>query len=92
MFLTTATIINILVGLFLGPRLAFKRGGALDRVFSIYSAISYAVPAWWLGLMMIYIFVYKIPIFPRQQGFSHQTPPQILWEGSSIWLAMLCFP
>jgi len=75
MFLTTATIINILIGLFLGPRLAFKRGGALDRVFSIYSAISYAVPAWWLGLMMIYIFVYKIPIFPPPTGLLSPNPP-----------------
>lgn len=45
LFLTTATLINIALGLTLGPLLAFRRGGILDRFFSIYSAVSYALPA-----------------------------------------------
>ncbi len=75
MFLTTATVINIILGLSLGTMLAFRRGGVLDRFFSIYSAVSYALPAWWLGLLLIYVFVYKIPIFPQPTGLLSPNPP-----------------
>jgi peptide/nickel transport system permease protein len=75
LFLTTATLINIALGLTLGPLLAFRRGGILDRFFSIYSAVSYALPAWWLGLMLIYVFVYRIPIFPPPTGLLSPNPP-----------------
>ncbi len=75
MFLTTATVINIILGLVLGTALAFRRGGFLDRFFSLYSAISYALPAWWLGLLLIYVFVYRIPIFPPPTGLLSPNPP-----------------
>jgi peptide/nickel transport system permease protein len=72
---TTATIIQILVGLYLGTLLAFRRGSRLDRFFSLYAAVSYATPAWWLGLFLIFFFVYRFPLFPVPSGLYSPNPP-----------------
>ncbi|MER3602347.1 MAG: peptide ABC transporter permease [Nitrososphaerota archaeon] len=72
---TTATVIQILVGLYIGTLLAYRRGSFLDRFFSVYAAVSYATPAWWLGLFLIFLFVYRIPIFPVPSGLYSPHPP-----------------
>lgn len=74
--LTTATLINAALGITIGPRIAFRRGSISDRVLSIYSAISYALPTWWLGLLLIYLLVYRYPVFPTPTGLFSPNPPQ----------------
>lgn len=72
--LTSATVIDIFAGLWIGTKVAFRRGSRIDKVVGLYAAISYALPSWWLGLLLIFLFVYRVPLFPVPSGlFSPQT-------------------
>ncbi len=61
---TTGQIIIILIGLFLGLKAAQKAGSLIDRIVGFASMISYSLPMWWLGMIMILIFSYKLHWFP----------------------------
>ncbi len=73
LLLTTAMIITAVVGLAVGARMAARAGSKLDRVISYFSAISFATPAWWIGILMILVFAFKLGILPA--GGMYSTPP-----------------
>ena len=73
LLLTTSLVITACIGLAVGVRLATRVGTPLDRGISYFSAISYAVPAWWMGIQMILFFVYYFQFFPT--GGMYSTPP-----------------
>ena len=62
-----------LVGLGIGVLIATRAGGRLDRTISIISSVSFAMPAWWLGILLILIFGVYWPILPSSGMYS--TPP-----------------
>jgi peptide/nickel transport system permease protein len=51
-----STILAIIVGVWIGIRGAWKRGGAFDNASTGTSLTLYAMPEWWLGLMLIAVF------------------------------------
>lgn len=71
---TTASLIELLFGVWLGLKKAQKPGGTLDRSTSIITMIVYGLPSWWLGMMLIMAFVYGIKIFPSG-GILSVPPP-----------------
>lgn len=73
LLLTTATAITTVIGLLVGVKLATRAGTALDRGVSYFSAISYALPAWWAGILLILLLAFKIPLLPS--GGLYGTPP-----------------
>ena len=73
LLMTTTIVINFLVGLFVGVKIATKPGSLRDRSMSFYSAFSYALPTWWLGIIMILIFAFYFRIFPY--GGMYSSPP-----------------
>ncbi len=73
LLLTTSLIITAAIGLMVGVRLATRVGSPLDRGVSYFSAISYAVPAWWMGILLILIFAFQVRLFPS--GGMYSTPP-----------------
>ena len=73
MLVTTSTIITTVLGLVVGVRMATRVGSRLDRVMAYFAAISFAVPAWWLGILMIVIFAFKLQWLPS--GGMYSTPP-----------------
>jgi peptide/nickel transport system permease protein len=82
LLLTTSFIITAIVGLLVGVRMATRVGSKLDRVVAYVAAISFAVPAWWLGILFILIFAFKIPILPS--GGMYSNPPTA--PGIDRWL------
>ncbi len=70
---STAIAINFLIGIFLGVRIATRPGSKLDRATSFLSAVSYAVPTWWLGILFILIFAFYLKFFPY--GGLYSSPP-----------------
>lgn len=70
---TTAIGINYLIGIFLGVKVAAKPGTRLDKFVSFLSAVSYAVPTWWLGIMFILVFAFYLKLFPY--GGLYSSPP-----------------
>ena len=61
---TTAKIIIILIGLALGVKSAQKPGSLLDRTVSILAMFTTSLPMWWLGMLMILLFVVSLGWLP----------------------------
>jgi peptide/nickel transport system permease protein len=57
-------LVQLFVGLPIGLLSALKQGGWVDRVGMLFSLLFVAVPGFWLGLILLYLFAYRIPIFP----------------------------
>jgi peptide/nickel transport system permease protein len=89
--MVTVLIINFILSLVIGVKVATKPGSFLDRIISLYSAISYALPAWWLGMLMILTFAFFVRVFPF--GGMYSTPPPtdpLMRSLDMIW--HLCLP
>jgi peptide/nickel transport system permease protein len=60
----TSTILSTVIGVYLGIRGAWKRGGRFDKVSTGGSLILYSMPEWWLGLLLIAAFAVGIGPLP----------------------------
>jgi len=61
---TTAQIIIILIGITLGTKCAQKPGSLLDRTISILAMVTTSLPTWWVGMLMILLFVFYAGLLP----------------------------
>jgi peptide/nickel transport system permease protein len=61
---TSALGISAIIGLFIGVKLATRVGSRLDRGMSYISAASYALPSWWVGILLILVLSFQLNIFP----------------------------
>ena len=73
LLITTASAITAVLGLAIGVKLATRIGSKMDRSVSYASAISYALPAWWTGILLILLLAFQLRILPS--GGLHSTPP-----------------
>jgi peptide/nickel transport system permease protein len=76
---TTATIIEIFIGLYLGFKAAQGVGGILDRTISIFAMFSNSLPMWWFGMLMIFFFSYQLNLFPSSGMFTVPPVEKIVW-------------
>jgi peptide/nickel transport system permease protein len=75
LLLTTASLITATIGLLVGVRMSTRVGSRLDRAVAYFAAISFAIPAWWLGILFILIIAFQLNLLPSGGMFS--TPPPI---------------
>jgi len=61
---TTAIILSALVGVFLGKIASWHKGKTTDTVMTIGALVTHTVFLPWLGLILIWIFAYKLDWFP----------------------------
>lgn len=73
LLLTTSMLITAAIGLAVGVRMSSRVGSMMDRIVSYFGAISYALPAWWVGILMILLFAFRFPILPS--GGMYSAPP-----------------
>ena len=59
-----AQVIAITIGTAMGVFAARKPGGVLSGAVSVVATIGYAVPVFWLGIMLVILFASIIPVFP----------------------------
>ncbi len=85
LLITTASVITAVVGLAIGVKLATRVGSKMDRGISYLSAISYALPAWWTGILLILLLAFEIRLLPA--GGLYSTPPPE--EGLARFLDLL---
>jgi peptide/nickel transport system permease protein len=60
----TVLILNFTVGLLLGVWQAVRKGTRVDRVLSAVSLVGYAIPSFWLGYVLVWIFAIKLHWLP----------------------------
>lgn len=53
-----------LVGTILGAWAAVRPRSVGSRIIDLVSLIGYAVPVFWLGIMLLIFFAYQVPLFP----------------------------
>jgi peptide/nickel transport system permease protein len=63
---TSATVITFIFGLYLGPYLAERYGKTIDKANVFVSMFSSSLPTFWVGMIMIYLFAFIVPIFPAR--------------------------
>ena len=59
-----AALIAALISIPVGVISALRRGGVFDQVARVWFLIAFAMPAFWLGIILILIFSIHIPLFP----------------------------
>jgi peptide/nickel transport system permease protein len=73
LLLTTAMLVTAAIGLALGTYLSTRIGSTLDRVASYVASVSYALPAWWTGIVLILVLSYGLGWLPS--GGMYGSPP-----------------
>jgi peptide/nickel transport system permease protein len=57
-------LVELVIGLSVGIASALGRGGWLDRLGMFIALLGVSAPPFWLGLLLLYWFGFRIPIFP----------------------------
>ena len=70
-----AVAVALIVGVTAGTVAARRAGKASDRVMLGGSAVVLAIPDFWLGLVLLYIFFFKLHIAPAPVGQLSPTDP-----------------
>ena len=60
----TSTVLAAVIGVWLGVRGAWKRGGPFDKLSTGASLTLYSMPEWWLGMMLIALLAVGIGPLP----------------------------
>jgi peptide/nickel transport system permease protein len=74
-----ATIVTIFLGVLLGIVAAYMRGGAIDTTLVTGSLITYSVPIFWLGWIILFVFGVTLGWFPRSGIYP------VAWSGPGNW-------
>ncbi len=83
-----AFIIGSTLGVTAGVLSALRRGKALDSVMAILSYMGIAVPIFWLGVLMIYVFGLKMHLLPM---FGYIAPSEDLLQNiKHLILPVIC--
>ena len=61
---TLGYVMAYAVGINIGRIIAWKRGGKLEYGFTVGGLFFYTMPIFWLGLLAIWIFSWKLDLFP----------------------------
>lgn len=81
----TAIAIAVIAGVLLGMLAASYRGGLTDRVTTVLSTLGIVTPNFWVGMILILLFSFALPIFPAV-GY---TPFE---EDPADWAAHIILP
>ena len=64
-----ATILSTLIGLWIGATAGWNRGTGKDRVPTSSSMVTWSMPDFWLGMLLLTFFAVKLDLFPTG-GFT----------------------
>jgi len=74
-----AMVIAVIVGIPLGIVSAVHKDRPFDHATRLFSLAGVSIPIFWLGLILLYLFYYIVPIFPSGGRLTPGTlpPPQV---------------
>ena len=86
---------ELLIGIPIGMISALKQYSFRDRAFTVFSLLGIAAPSFWLGLILMYAFAFKIHIFQLggYDGWAHPwygvLPGLTLGLGGAAWYSRM---
>ncbi|GAB3552710.1 peptide/nickel transport system permease protein [Actinopolyspora lacussalsi] len=73
----TATVLAVLVGLWMGTRAAWRQGGVVDRWFTSVGLTLWSVPTFWLGLLLLMAFGVGVGPLPGLFPVAGMSSPDV---------------
>lgn len=70
-----ATLVSVLISLPLGVACAMKPNGVIDKICTGASAVFFAVPGFWLGILLMLLFALVLDILPPSGRADFFTDP-----------------
>jgi peptide/nickel transport system permease protein len=70
LLMSSALLISTALGIFLGLESSWRRGKALDRALLIVMPLLKSIPVFFLGSLVIFIFSFKLDLFPTYGGLT----------------------
>lgn len=67
----TSTILGWIIGTYLGARLGWKPGRRVDAIITPLAMFFSSIPAFWLGLLIVWYFAYSNGWFPNQGAYDN---------------------
>lgn len=77
---TIAVIIGFVLGCLIGIITAWKRGTLVDSTLSPALTFLYAIPPFWLALIVVYIFGFTLGWFPFADGYDTTLNVGLSWD------------
>ncbi len=84
-------VLSYLIGVAVGVIQAV-RGGTLDLVLSVVSVTLFALPGYWLGLMLVMLFTYRLRVLPAFGSAGFDADFLTGWERIADRLRHLALP
>ncbi len=60
--------IGLLLGIGFGVYSGFHENSRVDRILSVYARLAGSIPEFWLGLLLIYVFYFRLAVAPPPLG------------------------
>jgi peptide/nickel transport system permease protein len=79
-----ATLASAVMGIVLGV-VAAVRGGATDKTVNTFAGVSASLPAFWLGIILVFFLAVQVPVFPASGYVPFNVSP-------SLWASSLTLP
>lgn len=69
------TLLSAIVGIFMGV-VAAVRGGAVDRFITALSGVLLSLPAFWVGVLLVYVFAVQLRLLPATGFVPFENNPE----------------
>lgn len=89
-----STILGWMVGTYLGARLGWKPGRRFDAIVTPLAMFFSSIPAFWLGLLIVWYFAYSNGWFPNQGAYNNGIAVNLAdpsFLGSALYHSILPF-
>jgi peptide/nickel transport system permease protein len=71
------TVVAFAIGTLLGVYAGWRRGTKSDATVTVGATLFAAFPPFWLGLLMLFVFAFKMNAFPIKGGYSPGLTPNL---------------
>jgi peptide/nickel transport system permease protein len=88
----TSSVLMIVIGMTIGVIAAYKRGSTFDTGSLAFSLFFYAMPTFWLAMMLIVVFATGLQWFPSNSAMTYGLPLELTWESIKDMLHHLALP
>jgi len=78
----TALVLTVIIAIPVGILGAVRQYSWSDKIIMVLATIGYAMPTFWLGLVLKYIFAFQLDVFPLfgRHEFGDDSIPDLVWH------------